>query len=301
MDTLRFRVFLECARLKNFSRAAEILHMSQPSVSFHINQLEDWCGAPLFHRRGKRVELTEAGRYLKQHAQQLLSSIEIVRQGVQELMHIERGRLAVAAGGPLGTHMLPKVLGIFKSLHPKLEINMKFGIAPEIEYWLNEDMIELGMFSRKPKSPGLAGELYASSPMVAVASPRHPIAAKRGLKINDLLKAPLILREVESAGGEMVRAFFAQRGLKITSSMEFSNHEAIKIAVSQGLGISIMSKGLLLNELALKRLKILSVADLTISLDHWIVYRRDRMLSNAAKEFLEFLRERKAEFVKILL
>jgi DNA-binding transcriptional LysR family regulator len=157
------------------------------------------------------------------------------------------------------------------------------------------------MFSRKPKSPGLAGELYASSPMVAVASPQHPIAAKRGLKINDLIKAPLILREVESAGGEMVRAFFAQRGLKITSSMEFSNHEAIKIAVSQGLGISIMSKGLLLNELALKRLKILSVADLTISLDHWIVYRRDRMLSNAAKEFLEFLRERKAEFVKILL
>src|SRR5258705_506580 len=94
MDTLRFRVFLECARLKNFSRAAEILHMSQPSVSFHINQLEDWLGAPLFHRRGKRVELTEAGIYLKGQAQQLLSSIEGIRQGVHELLHIDRGRPA---------------------------------------------------------------------------------------------------------------------------------------------------------------------------------------------------------------
>src|SRR5690348_2697921 len=113
MDTLRFRVFLECARLKNFSRAAELLHMSQPSVSFHINQLEDWLGAPLFTRHGKRVELTEAGVYLQSQAPQILSGIELIRQGVHDMLQIDRGRLAVAAGGPLGTYMLPRALGIF--------------------------------------------------------------------------------------------------------------------------------------------------------------------------------------------
>ncbi|HEX9446110.1 MAG TPA: LysR family transcriptional regulator [Candidatus Binatia bacterium] len=301
MDTLRFRVFLECARLKNFSRAAEILHMSQPSVSFHINQLEDWLGAPLFHRRGKRVELTEAGIYLKGQAQQLLSSIEGIRQGVHELLHIDRGRLAVAAGGPLGTHMLPRALGIFRGLHPEVEIHMRFGIAPEIEYWLNEDIIELGMFSRKPKSPGLAGEFYASSPMVAVASPRHPIASKRGLKLKDLLKEPLILREPEAAGGEVVRAFFAQRGLKVRKGMELSNHEAIKVAVAQGLGVTVMSKGLLWNEVALKTLKVLSVDDLDLSIDHWLAYRSGRKLSNAGAALRQFLQERKSELVKLLL
>jgi DNA-binding transcriptional LysR family regulator len=301
MDTLRFRVFLECARLKNFSRAAEVLHMSQPSVSFHISQLEDWLGAPLFSRRGKRVELTEAGIYLQSQAPQILSSIELVRQGVHDMLQIDRGRLSVAAGGPLGTHMLPRALGIFRSLHPGVEINMRFGIAPEIEQWLNDDVIELGLFSRKPKSRGLIGEFYARSPMVAVASPRHPIASKRRLGIKDLLKEPLILREPEAAGGEAVRAFFAEKGLKVRHGMELSNHEAIKVAVAQGLGITVMSKALLSNEVTLKKLKILSVGDMELSIDHWIAYRDGRRLSNAGAALRQFLQERKTELVQLLL
>src|SRR5258705_13931030 len=102
MDTLRFRVFLECARLKNFSRAAEILHMSQPSVSFHINQLEDWLGAPLFHRRGKRVELTEAGIVFNVQVPHPLARIGGIRPGVNALLDTDLCRLPEPPRGPPG-------------------------------------------------------------------------------------------------------------------------------------------------------------------------------------------------------
>src|SRR3954470_24288500 len=128
MDTYRLQVFLECARLKNFSRAAESLHLSQPSISLHIRSLEDWCGTRLFERRGRRVELTEAGARLKEHAQRVLASIDAARQDVQEVLGIGRGRLAVGGSGLPGTYLLPKALSIFKSWYPKLDIYMNFGV-----------------------------------------------------------------------------------------------------------------------------------------------------------------------------
>ena len=97
MDTDRLKIFLECARLKNFSRAAEVLHLSQPSISLHIRQLEDWCGTNLFQRRGRRVELTEAGQLLKQHAQRILTDLSMARQDVQELLNLGRGRSRLQA------------------------------------------------------------------------------------------------------------------------------------------------------------------------------------------------------------
>src|ERR1051325_9235372 len=88
MDTYRLQVFLECARLKNFSRAAEVLHLSQPSISLHVRGLEDWCGARLFDRRGRRVELTEAGERLKEHAQRIVASLATARHDVREILEL---------------------------------------------------------------------------------------------------------------------------------------------------------------------------------------------------------------------
>jgi DNA-binding transcriptional LysR family regulator len=300
MDTFRLKVFLQCARLKNFSRAAEVLHISQPSISLHIRDLEQWCGTNLFERRGRRVELTEAGHRLKEHAQRVLTSLDVARQDVQEVLGLGRGRLAVGGAGLPGTYLLPKALSVFKNLYPKLEIYMNFGVSAHIEQLLQEDVIELGMFSREPKSRGLVGERYATSRMVIAAPGRHPLAAKRAVRLRDLAREPFVLREPESTGADLVRSYFSTRGLSINVAMELASHEAIKVAVAEGLGVTGIARRWLANELALKQISILKVPEFRLSIDHWIVQRKGRFLSQAAKTFLQFLRDRKAEMRKHL-
>ncbi len=301
MDTDRLKIFLECARLKNFSRAAEVLHLSQPSISLHIRQLEDWCGTNLFQRRGRRVELTEAGQLLKQHAQRILTDLSMARQDVQELLNLGRGRLAVAGAGLPGTYMLPKALSIFKAVYPKLEIYMNFGASSQIEQLLQDDVVELAMFSRKPKVAGLKYESYATSAMVTAAPPGHPFTRKGRITLRELAREPLIVREPEAAGGELVRTYFAQKGLDINIAMELSSHEAIKVAVAEGFGLAIIARRWLNNELALKMISIIEVPDMKLSINHAIVYREGRVLSQAAQTFLQFLRNRKPEFASLLL
>src|SRR5687768_12549669 len=195
MDTDRFRIFLECARPNNYSRAAEVLHLSQPSISLHIRHLEEWCGTNLFQRRGRRVELTEAGQLLKQHARRVLTDLDMARQDIQELLGLDRGRLAVAAAGLPGTYMFPKALSMFKTLHPSLEIYMNFGVSSQIEQLLQDDLVELAMFSRKPKIAGLKYEPFATSEMVAAVCPGHALTQKNHVTLRELVRHPLILRE----------------------------------------------------------------------------------------------------------
>ena len=111
-----------------------------------------------------------------------------------------RGRLAVGGAGLPGTYLLPKALSMFKLRYPKLEIYMNFGVSAHIEQLLQEDVIELGMFSRAPKGRRLAGERYATSDMVIAAPGRHRLAAKRTVSLKELSREPFVLREPESTG-----------------------------------------------------------------------------------------------------
>jgi DNA-binding transcriptional LysR family regulator len=301
MDTDRFKVFLECARLKNFSRAATVLHISQPSISLHIQQLEEWCGTNLFLRRGRRVELTQAGELLRQHAQRILTDLDMARQDVQELLGLGRGRLAVAAAGLPGTYLFPKALSMFKNIYPNLEINMNYGASSQVEQLLQDDAVELAMFSRKPKIAGLKYEPYATSAMVTAAPPGHPLTRRRRVTLRELARQPFILREQESAGRELVRSYFARKGLTINVSMQLSSHEAIKVAVAEGFGLAVIARRWLANELALNMISVIDVPDLKLSIDHGIIYREGRVLSRAAKTFLQFLRDNKPELAKILI
>jgi LysR family transcriptional regulator, low CO2-responsive transcriptional regulator len=301
MDTDRFKIFLECARLKNFSRAAEVLHLSQPSISLHIRQLEEWCGTNLFQRRGRRVELTDAGEILRQHAQRVLADLDSARQDVQELLGLGRGRLAVAGAGLPGTYMLPKALSMFKALYPKLEIYMKFGVSSEIEQLLQDDVVELAMFSRKPKVAGLKYEPFATSGMVTAASAGHHLTQKSRVSLKELAREPLILREPESTGGDLVRSYFARKRMPMNIAMELSSHEAIRVAVAEGFGVTIIARRWLDNELALNKISIINVPGLKLSINHGILYREGRILSQAARAFLQFLRDEKSELVKLLV
>ena len=300
MDTYRLQVFLECARLKNFSRAAEVLHLSQPSISLHVRGLEDWCGARLFERRGRRVELTEAGERLKEHAQRIVASLATAKQDIREILELGSGRLAIGGAGLPGTYLLPKALGKFKAIYPKLDIYMNYASATTIEHLLREDAIELGMFSRDPRIRGLSAEPYAVSEMIIAAPPRHPLARKRRVSLEEAAAEPFVMREPESSGTELVRQFFKDRGFEIKLAMEVSGHESLKVAVAEGLGVTAIGRRWIDNEVALGQLALLKTPDFKLGIGHRIVHREGRPLSQAAKMFLQFLRDRKRELSRLV-
>jgi DNA-binding transcriptional LysR family regulator len=157
------------------------------------------------------------------------------------------------------------------------------------------------MFSRQPKVAGLKYEPYATSAMVTAVPSGHPLTRKGRVTLRELAREPLILREPEAAGGELVRSYFARKGLKINVAMELSSHEAIKVAVAEGFGIAIVARRWLANELALKMISIVDVPDLKLSIHHAVLYREGRILSQAAQAFLQFLRDRKSELMKLLV
>jgi DNA-binding transcriptional LysR family regulator len=178
---------------------------------------------------------------------------------------------------------------------------MNFGTSSQVEQLLQDDVVEMAMFSRKPKVAGLKYEFYATSAMVTAVPPGHPLTRKQRVTPKELAREPLILREPEAAGGELVRSYFARKGLKINVAMELSSHEAIKVAVAEGFGIAIIAKRWLANELALKMISIVDVPDLKLSINHGVIYREGRILSQAAKTFLQFLREQKPELMRVLV
>lgn len=300
MDTYRLQIFLECVRLKNFSRAAETLHVSQPSISLHIRELEEWCGTSLFLRRGRKVELTDAGELLKGHAERVLASLTTAKQEVQEVLGLGKGRLAVGGAGLPGTYLLPKALSRFKAHYPKLEIYMRYGVSDQIEQLLYEDAVEIGMFSRQPKLRGLVSEHYGSSDMVIAAAAGHRLTRRRSITLEEIAGEPFILREPQSSGGELVRRYFAKRKLSLNVAIELSSHESIKVAVAEGLGIAAVARRWLINEIALKQIAVLKVPDFKLAIDHRVVHRQEKRLSQAATNFLQFLRDLKPELSRLL-
>ncbi|HKA32560.1 MAG TPA: LysR substrate-binding domain-containing protein, partial [Candidatus Binatia bacterium] len=208
--------------------------------------------------------------------------------------------LAVGGAGLPGTYLLPKALSMFKAKYPKLDIYMKFGVAGSIEQLLQEDAIEIGMFSREPRVRGLVTDPYGSSEMIVAAPPRHPLTAKRRVSIEELAGEPFVLREPESSGTELVRRFFKNRRLDIKVAMEVSSHESIKIAVAEGLGITAIGRRWIDNEVALGQITILKVPDFKLSIRHRIVQRAGRPLSHAARTFLQFLKKHRSEMNRLV-
>jgi DNA-binding transcriptional LysR family regulator len=178
---------------------------------------------------------------------------------------------------------------------------MKFGVSSDIEPLLKDDVVELAMFSRKPKTAGLIYESFATSAMVAAAPAGHPLVKKKTVSLKELVREPLVLRERESAGGELVRAYLNHKKLPANVAMELSSHEAIRVAVAEGFGLTVIARRWLENELALKQIAILNVPALKLAIHHGIVYREGRVLSRAAGNFLQFLRDRRAELGKLVV
>lgn len=287
--TLRqFQVFEAAARLGGYTRAAETLHLSQPAVSMQIRQLEEQVGMPLFDQIGKKIHLTDAGRALYQHAQNILAQVHEAQLELEEMRGVRRGQLNITVAST-ANYFAPRLLAAFCQRYPEVKISLDVSNREHILALLNEADKDLAIMGRPPEAADLVAHPFMHNPLVVIAAPSHPLAVARNISLKRLAEESFISREAGSGTRIAAERFFDAAGTRLTTAMEMSSNEAIKQAVQAGLGLGIVSVHTLEMEFKLGRLTVLNVQGFPILREWYIVHREGKRFSAAAQAFKEFV------------
>lgn len=291
MDIRDLEVFLAVAKYLNFTRAGEEIHLSQPSISVRIHQLEEELGVKLFEQAGKKVLLTEAGHLLVPYARRVVADLENVRQVMKEYQGLEQGSLRIGASTTPGMYLIPRIITQFKGVYPKIDISLSIENTRRVEEGIVKNEFDLGFVGGHLINEEVETIPWLIDEIVLVVPSSHPLALQQQIKLIDLAKERLIFREPGSATRAVIENNFRTRNLQVKAAVELGNPEAVKQAVVSGLGIAFLSKFSVETELKAKVLVIVKVQELSISRELKMVYRKGKHLSRATKAFIEMAKQ----------
>lgn len=291
MDFQRLAVFRAVARHLSFSRAADELHLSQPAVSKHIQQLEAELGVRLFHRLGKRVELTDAGRVVADYAQRVSVLTEEVRRVLGELEGLQRGYLRLGASTTPGLYLVPAILARFRKQYPKVEITLAINNSADVTRQVLAGDFDVGFIGAPTEMPGLQVRPFVDDEIVLIVPPGHPLVRQRAFVPGLLASETLIVREPGSATRQIAEAHLAQLEVVPKTVLEMTGCEGVKRAVAAGLGVAFVSRHAITLEVAQKVVTVPEISELRFARQLSLITRKDARPSAAALAFLALMRK----------
>lgn len=299
IDFRHLETFCRIADLKSFSKAADDLFLTQPTVSGHILSLEQSLSLRLFDRTSREVRLTKAGEVFLKYASKILSFRKDLMNALSEFSQGIRGELSLGASTIPGEYLLPKLMGDFKRGHPHFVISLKIADTKEIVQYVLQDMVEFGVIGARLNHPSLHFEKYQEDEIIIVAPPDHPMTRKKRVNVEELLKVPWIIRE-EGSGTQMaVEKALRKKGKSLKQFnvvMEMGSTSSVKEGVKAKLGLAFISRRATEEELHQGFLSRIDVEGIEpISRQIYIATRPGRTLSPIGMEFLRFLKRKKEE------
>jgi DNA-binding transcriptional LysR family regulator len=297
IDFRHLETFCRVANLKSFSKAAEDLFLTQPTISGHILSLEQFLSLRLFDRTSREVHLTRAGEVFLKYASKILSFRKDLLNALSDFSQGIKGELSLGASTIPGEYLVPKLMSDFKKKHPHFIIRIKIADTKEIVQYVLQDTVELGIIGAKLNHPSLHFEQYEEDEIVVVASSDHPLTRKKRVNIDELLKEPWIIRE-EGSGTQMaVEKALRKKGKSLKQfhvAMEMGSTSSVKEGVKAKLGLAFLSKRATEEELSQRSLLQIDVEGIEpISRQIYLVTHRGRTLSPIGMEFLRFLKRKK--------
>ncbi len=289
--------FCRIAGLKSFSKAAEDLFLTQPTVSGHILSLEQSLSLRLFDRTSKGVHLTKAGKVFLEYASKTLSARKDLLNVLSEFSEGIRGDLSLGASTIPGEYLLPKLIGHFRRDHPRAVLSLKIADTKEIVQYVLEDGVEFGIIGAKLSHPSLHYEKYAEDEIIVVGPPDHPLALRKRVSLEELSREPWIIREEGS--GTQIASEEALRKMgkslkQFNVVMEMGSTSSVKEAVKAGLGLAFISRRATGDEVGQGVLSRIDARGIDpIFRQIYIVSHRGRTLSPMGVEFLRFLKKEK--------
>lgn len=288
----QFQVFEAIYRLGSFTRAAEELFLTQPTVSMQIKKLSDAIGLPLFEHVGRNVEPTEAGKELYIACRSMFETLANLEMKISDMKGLKRGRLRM---GVITTakYLAPEMLGEFSQIYPGIDLSLKVTNRENIIRRIRANEDDLYIMGQAPEGDfEVESFSFAPNPLVVMAPRNHPLMGKKNISLEDISKEPFIIREPGSGIRDAMYKEFDAAGITHPKvRMELGNNEAIKHAVAGGLGLSVLSLHTLSLEGVNGAVGILDVKGFPILRDWYIVYPKGKELSLVAQTFLNFVLE----------
>jgi LysR family transcriptional regulator, low CO2-responsive transcriptional regulator len=281
-------VFEAVARHGSFTRAAEELYITQPTVSSQIKQLTQAAGLPLFEQIGKRLYLTEAGKELLTTCQNIFQGLENFEMKVADLKGTKQGRLSLAVI-TTAKYFAPRLLGSFCEKYPGIDISLTVTNHQEIIRRMMENQDDLYILSQPPEDLDISSQSFLDNPLVVLAPKNHHLVGRKNIPIKALNDQPFIMREPGSGTRIAVQNLFTKNKVSVKVRLELGSNEAIKHAIAGGLGISVLSQHCLSADMSNSELVILDIQNFPIMLRWYVTYLAGKQLSIIAQTFLEFL------------
>lgn len=265
MTLEQLRIFLAVAEHLHFTRAAETLYITQPAVSAAIQSLETEYSVKLFHRVGRRVEITEAGKLLYLEAQKILEQVAIAERNLRELNNLQQGELRLGASLTIGNYWLPDKISQFQQEYAGIRVNCTLANAEEIAEGTASGRFDLGLVSGEVKSSlqdSLLQTVVGRDRLQIVVGQSHPWFHRPVIQVEDLLTTPWVLREAGSGAQQIFEQVLQSWGVdrsQLNIMLVLSSSEMVKAVVERGSGAAAIPELMVYKELQLKTLKSVQV------------------------------------------
>lgn len=291
-DLRQVEVFYYVAKFRSFSKAAEALLLTQPTISGHIKTLEESLSLVLFDRLGREISLTRAGEVLYGYAKRLLSVKMATLQALQEIQGGLRGELSIGGSSIPGQYILPPMVGEFKRLYPAITVMLSIADTMQILDRVVHGELELGFVGAHIAHTHIVYHPFVDDELVLVASRDHPWASRSTVPLDALLTEAFIQRERGSGSRLVVEQTLKRHGVEPTSlqvTAEMGSTEAIKQGVRAGIGVAIISRLALADELQAGSLRAIAVEDVVFRRSFYSIRHKGRILSPLGQTFERFV------------
>jgi len=280
----------------SLSAAAEALYITQPAVTKQIQQLQTAYGVKLLNRFGKKMVPTDAGEVLFDFADKIFQFESQAEESLRDFQQRKSGRLRIHASESFGAYYLPHIINLFRKKYPKVRVSVN--IFPNREIIENTVKLEndMGFISYPFEHKKLVVQEVLEDRLVLIVPPSHPFSRKKLLEPRQLNGQPVIMHEKGSASREIVDEFARRNNLSVSISLELSNNEAIKRAVEEGIGLSLISEHVVNEEVKEKRLKSIPLADPALKRKFYLIYHREKYLSRPFQLFIQMVNQWASHF-----
>lgn len=278
------------------TRAAKTLYLSQPAVTHRLRRLERVLGTRLVERRGRRLELTAAGRAVLPLARQTLQILGEIPAAISEVQGLLRGEITLGASTTIGEYLLPRRLAAFGRTYPDIVVRLDIANTQTIIDRVLDRSLHAGFVGLRPSHPALAAVPFADDAIVLVAAASHPLAGRR-LSPRDLAQTRVLLREEGSATRDLALRALARCGAATSAAVGFGSNAAIRTAVLAGYGAAALSREVVADDLAQRRMTLLRLPGWRCRRRFYSIRRRDRRLAAAEDALLKFV-QREDQAVK---
>jgi LysR family cyn operon transcriptional activator len=288
MELRHLRYFLAAAQSESFTRAADVLHITQPTLSHQIKQIEDQLGMPLFDRVGRIVKLTTAGEVFMSYAKRALQEVDSGMDALHELSNLRHGKLTLGVLSSFGTFRLPQILGDFNSTYPGIKVTLLRMRSGEIEKRLLDGELNFGVAYAPSSTDHITVQPLFSEPLSLLVGDRHPLVGCPGLPLSALTQHGLILLTAEYNSRKMIDAMLFANGVTPNVVMEMNAIEPILATVRYSGLATILSANFIHETPGLHQIPLTPTVTHTVA----IFTRRDSYLSAAVRALIETIRAR---------